>query len=83
MKRLFNSIFRYALMPAMAFAVVACSEPETPITPPDDTPDDPNTPYIIENNATVRQTAKQFGVSKSTVHVVVTIWSGGKVRLFG
>lgn len=50
MKRLFNSIFRYALMPAMAFAVVACGEPETPITPPDDTPDDPNTPYIIENN---------------------------------
>ena len=29
--------------------------------------------YIIENNATVRQTAKAFGVSKSTVHVVVTI----------
>ena len=29
--------------------------------------------YIIENNATVRQTAKQFGISKSTVHVVVTI----------
>lgn len=28
--------------------------------------------YIIENNATVRQTAKKFGVSKSTVHVVVT-----------
>ena len=24
--------------------------------------------YIIENNATVRQTAKKFGVSKSTVH---------------
>lgn len=24
--------------------------------------------YIISNNATVRQTAKQFGVSKSTVH---------------
>ena len=24
--------------------------------------------YIIETNATVRQTAKQFGVSKSTVH---------------
>ena len=39
--------------------------------------------YIIENNATVRQTAKQFGVSKSTVHEVVTKWSGGKVRLFG
>lgn len=27
--------------------------------------------YIIENNATVRQTAKQFGISKSTVHMVV------------
>ncbi len=26
------------------------------------------TTYIIENNATVRQAAKQFGVSKSTVH---------------
>ena len=24
--------------------------------------------YIIDNNATVRQTAKAFGVSKSTVH---------------
>lgn len=24
--------------------------------------------YIVESNATVRQTAKQFGVSKSTVH---------------
>ena len=28
--------------------------------------------YIIENNATVRQTAKRFGVSKSTVHMAVT-----------
>ena len=28
--------------------------------------------YIIESNATVRQTAKQFGVSKSTVHKDVT-----------
>ncbi len=28
--------------------------------------------YIIEHNATVRQTAKQFGISKSTVHIVVT-----------
>ena len=28
--------------------------------------------YIIENNATVRQTAKRFGVSKSTVHKDVT-----------
>ena len=24
--------------------------------------------YIVENKATVRQTAKQFGISKSTVH---------------
>lgn len=31
--------------------------------------------YIIENNATVRQTAKAFGVSKSTVHKDVTIWN--------
>lgn len=29
--------------------------------------------YIVENNATVRQTAKEFGVSKSTVHAEVTI----------
>ena len=28
--------------------------------------------YIIENNATVCQTAKAFGVSKSTVHKDVT-----------
>ena len=28
--------------------------------------------YIIETNATVRQTAKQFGISKSTVHKDVT-----------
>ncbi len=28
--------------------------------------------YIIEENATVRQTAKKFGVSKSTVHIDVT-----------
>lgn len=28
--------------------------------------------YIIANNATVRQAAKQFGVSKSTVHKDVT-----------
>lgn len=27
--------------------------------------------YIVETNATVRQTAKKFGVSKSTVHMVV------------
>lgn len=28
--------------------------------------------YIIESNATVRQTARAFGVSKSTVHKDVT-----------
>ena len=27
--------------------------------------------YIIENNATVRQTARKFGISKSTVHTEV------------
>ena len=32
--------------------------------------------YIIENNATVRQTAKEFGISKSTVHMVVTMQNG-------
>ena len=32
--------------------------------------------YIIESNATVRQTAKAFGVSKSIVHTVVTKWNG-------
>ena len=29
----------------------------------------------IEENATVRQAAKKFGVSKSTVHMVVGIWN--------
>lgn len=28
--------------------------------------------YIIENNVTVRQAAKKFGISKSTVHKDVT-----------
>ena len=28
--------------------------------------------YIIDHNATVRQTAKAFGISKSTVHKDVT-----------
>ena len=28
--------------------------------------------YIIEQNATVRQTARKFGISKSTVHKDVT-----------
>lgn len=29
--------------------------------------------YIVENNATVRKTAKIFNISKSTVHTVVSI----------
>ena len=29
--------------------------------------------YIIQEKATIRQTAKKFGVSKSTVHIEVTI----------
>jgi len=36
--------------------------------------------YIIENNATVRQTAKAFGISKSTVHMVVTKWNAAKKK---
>ncbi|MDO4847611.1 MAG: sporulation transcriptional regulator SpoIIID [Clostridiaceae bacterium] len=28
--------------------------------------------YIVENNATVRAAAKQFGISKSTVHMDVS-----------
>lgn len=32
--------------------------------------------YVIENNATVRQAAKVFGISKSTVHTDVTKWNG-------
>ena len=32
--------------------------------------------YIIDHNATVRQTAKTFGVSKSTEHMEVTKWHG-------
>lgn len=28
--------------------------------------------FIVENRATVRSAAKQFGVSKSTVHMEVT-----------
>lgn len=31
-----------------------------------------NANNIIENNTTVRQTAKEFGISKSKVHAVVT-----------
>ncbi len=32
--------------------------------------------YIIENDATVRAAAKQFKISKSTVHTEVTIGNG-------
>lgn len=32
--------------------------------------------YIIENKATVRAAAKEFGISKSTVHADVTEWNG-------
>lgn len=36
--------------------------------------------YIIENSATVRQTAKQFRISKSTVHKR-TICVGGRIGI--
>ena len=39
--------------------------------------------YIIENNATVRQTAKEFGISKSIVHMVVTKWNGFGIEWCG
>jgi len=29
--------------------------------------------FIINSNATVRETAKKFGISKSTVHIVLPI----------
>ena len=32
--------------------------------------------YIVEHKVTVRQAAKKFGVSKSTVHMVVTQKNG-------
>lgn len=32
--------------------------------------------YIVENNATVRKTAKIFNISKSTVYTVVSIRVG-------
>ena len=34
--------------------------------------------HIIDNNTTVRKAAKHFGISKSTVHAVVTIQNGMK-----
>ena len=39
--------------------------------------------YIIENSATGRQTAKKFGISKSTVHMVVTIQNDTNAKLYG
>lgn len=32
--------------------------------------------YLLANNTTVRAAAKQFGVSKSTVHTEVINWNG-------
>lgn len=34
--------------------------------------------YIIENRTTVRAAAQKFGISKSTVHMVVTIGNGSR-----
>ena len=39
--------------------------------------------YIIDHNATVRQTAKKFGISKSTVHMVVTMQNDTNAKLYG
>ena len=39
--------------------------------------------YIVENNATVRQTAKEFGISKSTVHIVVIKQNGSGSKSYG
>ena len=32
--------------------------------------------YIIDSKDTVRGAAKKFGISKSTVHIDVTLWNG-------
>lgn len=37
--------------------------------------------YMIENRTTVREAAKKFGVSKSTVHTVVYIRVAGTMSL--
>ncbi len=36
--------------------------------------------YILENKATVRAAAKEFDISKSTVHMDVPNWNGKKPR---
>ena len=32
--------------------------------------------YIIERKTTVRAAAKKYGISKSTVHMVISKWNG-------
>ena len=39
--------------------------------------------YIVDNNATVRQAAKAFGISKSTIHIDVTKGNGFCIRKCG
>ena len=39
--------------------------------------------YIVDNNATVRQAAKAFGISKSTIHMDVTKWNVFWDMLYG
>lgn len=39
--------------------------------------------YIINHNATARQTAKAFGISESMVHVDATIQNHAKVKSYG
>ena len=39
--------------------------------------------FIINSNATVRETTKKFGISKSTVHMVFLFRVGQESRLTG
>ena len=39
--------------------------------------------YIIDTGSTVRAAAKKFRVSKSTVHIVVTVMKGSSLICFG
>ena len=36
--------------------------------------------FIIEKKTTVRYTAKKFGISKSTVHAVISKWNDMETR---
>ena len=36
--------------------------------------------YIIENRTTVREAARRFGISKSTVHTERAYWNGRRAR---